>query len=166
MLTVNWTSGAGAAPTAHRLDFFQGGTPVATVTVGAATTVGIPIPPGTAGTFSVQVTALNGAIASPPSPHFSFTIGPSCTVPTAPVVSGGIVNGTATVTWQPVAGAASYIVSAGIAPGGTQFLAPTNVGPATSVGASGLPPGFQAFVRVIAVNACGQQGPPTDYLVQ
>jgi hypothetical protein len=31
--------------------------------------------------------------------------------------------------------------------------------------ASGLPAGFQAFVRVIAMNACGQSA-PTDFLVR
>jgi Matrixin len=166
VLTINWTSGGGAAPTTHRLDFFQGGAPAASLTVGAATSVGLPIPAGLAGSFAVQVTALNGAIASPPSPLFNFTIGPSCILPTAPLVSGGIVNGTATITWPAVAGATSYIVSAGSTAGGTNLFPATNIGPTTSVGASGLPAGFQAFVRVIAVNACGQQSPPTDFLLQ
>ena len=166
ILTINWTSGAGTAPTGHRLDFFQAGAPVANLTVGAATSVGLPLPAGVQGAFAVQVTALNGAIAGPPSPLFDFTIGTSCTVPTAPAVSGGIVNGTANISWPAVAGATGYIVSAGTTPGGTQFLAPSNIGLLTSLGATGLPPGFQAFVRVIAVNACGQQGPPTDFLLQ
>jgi hypothetical protein len=166
LLTINWTSGAGAAPTGHRLDFSQGATPVANLTVGATTTVGIQLPAGVQGAFAVQVTALNGAIASPPSPPFNFTLGPSCTVPTAPVVSGGIVNGTANISWPAVAGATAYILSAGSSAGGTQFLAPTNIGPLTTAGATGLPAGFRAFVRVIAVNACGQQSPPTDFLLQ
>ena len=166
LLTINWTSGAGAAPTGHRLDFSQGATPVANLTVGATTTVGIPVPAGVQGAVAVQVTALNGAIASPPSSPFHFTLGPSCTVPTAPVVSGGIVNGTANISWPAVAGATAYILSAGSSAGGTQFLAPTNIGPLTTAGATGLPAGFRAFVRVIAVNACGQQSPPTDFLLQ
>ena len=166
LLTINWATGAGAAPTGHRLDFFQAGAPVANLTVGAATSVGLPLPPGITGAFRVQVTALNGAIAGPPSPLFDFTIGPACTLPTAPVVSGGIVNGTATISWSAVAGATSYIVSAGTTAGGTNLFPATNIGPTTSVGASGLPAGFQAFVRVIAVNACGQQSPPTDFLLQ
>jgi len=166
LLTINWTSGAGAAPTGHRLDFSQGGTPLTSLTVGAARTVGMPLPAGIQGAFAVQVTALNGAIVSLPSPPFDFTIGPSCTAPTAPVVSGGIVNGTANISWPAVAGATAYILSAGSSAGGTQFLAPTNIGPLTSAGATGLPAGFQAFVRVIAVNACGQQSPPTDFLLR
>jgi hypothetical protein len=165
ILTVSWTSGAGAPPTAHRLNFFQGATPVASVNTSGATSIGIPIPAGTQGTFAVAVTAFNGAIASPASAPFTFTIGPVCTVPTAPAVSGGIVGGTGTASWPAVAGATRYVVSAGTSPGGTQYLAPTSI-TGTSVSASGLPAGFQAWVRVVAVNACGQAGPPTDFLVQ
>jgi hypothetical protein len=166
VLTINWTSGAGAAPTSHRLDFYQGATLIAPVTVGAATTVGLPLPPGLTGAFGVRVTALSGALASPPSALFNFTIGPSCTPPTSPVVTGGIVNGTATIGWPAVAGATNYIVSAGTTQGGTQILGPTNFGTTTGASASGLPAGFQAWVRVIAVNACGQQSAPTDFLLR
>jgi hypothetical protein len=165
ILTVSWASGAGASPTGHILAFFQGATQVASVNASGATSIGIPIPAGTQGSFAVVVTALNGAIASPASAPFNFTIGPACTVPTAPAVSGGVVGGTATASWPAVAGATRYVVSAGTTPGGTQYLAPTDV-TGTSVSASGLPAGFQAWVRVVAVNACGQAGPPTDFLVQ
>lgn len=165
ILTVSWASGAGASPTAHRLAFFQGATQVASVNASGATSIGIPIPAGTQGAFAVAVTAFNGAIASPASAPFNFTIGPACTVPTAPAVSGGVVGGTGTASWPAVAGATRYVVSAGASPGGTQYLAPTNV-TGTSVSASGLPAGFQAWVRVVAVNACGQAGPPTDFLVR
>jgi len=165
VLTVAWASGAGASPTAHRLDFFQGGAPVAAVNVGPATTVGIPIPAGVQGAFTVQVTARNGVFASPPSAPFGFTIGPACTVPAAPVLSGTIVGGTGSVSWPAVAGATAYIVSAGTVPGGGQFVRPTRVA-GTTVSASGLPAGFQAWVRVIAVNACNQPSAPGDFLLQ
>lgn len=164
VLTVAWASGAGASPTAHRLEFFQGSALVAAVNTGPATTVGIPIPAGVQGAFSVRVIARNGAFVSPPSALFAFTIGTACTVPAAPVVSGGIANGTATVNWTAVPGAVAYFISAGNAPGGTQFVPPTRVG-GTSVSAR-VPAGFQAFVRVIAVNACNQPGAPGDFLLQ
>ncbi len=169
ILQVSWTGGPGGTPTSHRLDFFSGGTLVASVPVGAATNVALPIPPGTAGSFTVRVTALAGATAGPPSAAFPFTIGGGggggCTsAPAAPAVTGSLVAGNATVTWGGVPGATSYIVSAGSTPGGTNLQAPTNVGATTSVGASGLPPGFTAWVRVIAVNACGQSA-PTDYFL-
>ena len=73
--------------------------------------------------------------------------------------------GTATVSWPQVAGATSDIVSAGSALGGTNLFPTTNVGSNNQLGASGLPVGFQAFVRVIAVNACGQS-PAVDFLVR
>jgi hypothetical protein len=169
-LQLTWTSGAGAPPTAHRLDFFAGSTAVASLTVAAATTVSIPIPAGTAGTFSVRVTALTGATPGPPSSLFAFTIGSSpggggCTAaPASPLVTGSIVAGTATVSWPAVPGATSYIVSAGSTQGASNVSPPANVGPTTAVSAGGLPPGFSAWVRVIAVNACGQS-PPRDFFL-
>ena len=166
VLTITWTSGAGAAPTEHLLAFYSGPALVTTIGVGATTSFAVPIPPGVSGTFGVRVTAFNGTVSSPPSNEYVFTIGPACTVPAAPIVTGGIVAGNGSVSWQAVPGATSYVVSAGTSPGGVEYLAPTNVGPTLAVGASGLPSGFFAWVRVAAVNACSQQGPATDFLVQ
>jgi hypothetical protein len=169
ILNIAWTSGAGGTPTSHRLDFFAGATPVASVSTGAGTSAAIPIPPGTVGTFAVRVTALVGATPGPPSSQFPFTIGGApgggCTgPPAAPAVSGSIVAGTATVSWPAVPGATSYVVSAGSSQGGVNVQAPTNVGSNTTVGASGLPPGFSTWVRVVAVNACGQSAPGDFFL--
>ena len=166
VLTVAWSAGPGAPAESHVLDFFSGAALVATLPAGAATTAAIPVPPGVSGSFGVRVTALVGSVASAPSALHPFTLGATCIVPASPSPSGGIVGGTASVSWPPVAGAASYILSAGIMPGGTQFVAPTNLGAATSVGASGLASGFTAWVRVIAVNGCGQQSVAADFLVQ
>ncbi len=165
ILTVSWAPGPGASATAHRLTFFRGATPVGSIDTGGATSIGLPIPAGVQGTFAVTVTAFNGPIAGVASVAFGFTIGPACVVPTAPVVSGGIVGGTATASWPAVAGATRYVLSGGTVPGGTQYLAPRDV-TVTSVSASGLPAGFQAWVRVVAVNACGQASPPTDFLLR
>jgi hypothetical protein len=74
-LAIAWVAAAGNSPTFHRLDFYAGATLVASVIVGAAPSVGIPIPPGTQGTFGVRVTALDGTTAGPPSALFTFTIG-------------------------------------------------------------------------------------------
>jgi Matrixin len=168
-LNVAWAMGTGAAAASHRLDFYSGGTLVATVPAGPGTSIAIPIPPGTTGTFSVQVTALIGAVASPSSTAFLFSIGApptaGCSSPPAPpVVTGSIVGGTATVSWAPSPGAMSYIVSAGSSPGATNLAPPASVGSATAVSASGLPAGFSAWVRVIAVNACGQSTPRDFFL--
>ena len=166
VLTVSWLAGAGPVPTSHRLDFYAAAALVATVNAGTGTSIGIPIPPGIQGTFGVRVTARNGSVAGPASALFTFTIGSACTVPASPNVSGGVVGGTASVSWPAVSGATSYMLSAGTTPGGTNLFPSTNIGNVLGVSASGLPPGFQAFVRVIAVNGCGQQGPPTDFQLQ
>jgi hypothetical protein len=168
-LNIAWTSGPGATPSSHRLDFFSGAAMVASLTVGPATTVAIPIPPGTQGSFAVRVTAFAGAAAGPPSALFSFVLagggGGGCSgPPAAPVVSGSVQAGTATVSWGPVSGATSYLVSAGTTPGAGNLYAPANVGSSTSVSASGLPAGFSAWVRVVAINACGQS-PPADFFL-
>ncbi|MGQ0735104.1 MAG: hypothetical protein ACT4QD_15815, partial [Acidobacteriota bacterium] len=176
MLNITWTLGPGAAATAHRLDFFAGTSPVLSLNFGPATSVALPIPAGTVGTFSVQVTALAGATPGESSASFPFTLGggggpppppppPGCTGPPAsPTVSGSITAGMALVSWPAVPGATSYIVSAGTNMGGSNLFPATNVGSNTSVGASGLPAGFSAWVRVIAVNACGQSA-PTDFFL-
>lgn len=166
VLTVTWAAGPGASAESHRLEFFAGSALVATLSTGAATSVAIPVPPGVSGTFAVRVTALVGTASSAPSALFPFTLGATGTPPASPSPTGGIAGGTATVSWPPVAGAVSYILSGGTVPGGTQYLAPTNLGTNTSVSASGLPPGFTAWIRVIAVNNSGQQSVPADFLLQ
>jgi subtilisin len=165
-LGIAWAPGPGASPTTHRLDFFSGAALVTQVTTGPALFAYLPIPPGVSGVYGVRVTAFNGAIAGPTSTQVDFTIGPGCAVPAAPIVTGGVAGTTATVSWLPVEGASSYLLSAGTTPGGAQYLPQTSVGSDTTASASGLPPGFFAWVRVIAVNACGQQGPAVDFLVQ
>ena len=165
-LGIAWTPGAGPSPTTHRLDFYSGEALVTQVTTGPALFAYLPIPPGVSGVYGVRVTAFNGAIAGPASTQVDFTIGPSCSVPAAPIVTGGVAGTTATVNWLPVRGASSYLLSAGTTPGGMQYLPQTSVGSDTAASASGLPPGFFAWVRVIAVNACGDHGPATDFLVQ
>lgn len=164
-LNVAWSPSAGASATSHRLDFFSGGSLVASVNAGATTSVAMPIPPGTQGTFDVRVTAVNGAVAGPSSLPRTFTIGAGCSRPASPTLSGAIVNGTASVNWPAVPGATSYVLSAGSTPGGTQYMAPTSLGTNTGAIASGLPAGFTAWVQVFAVNACGVSA-PTDLLVQ
>ena len=143
-LTVSWDSGRGPTPDAHRLDFFSGAGPVASLNQGAETSVTMPIPPTASGTFSVTVTAFNQSVAGPASEPFIFTLESTCRLLASPEVGGGVVGGVASVSWLPVPGATSYVLSAG-----------------TSV-----PSGFIAWVRVIAVNACGQRSAPRDVLVQ
>lgn len=161
---------APSAATSYRLDFRQttGGPVVASLTT-TTTSIVIPLPPGTVGTFNVTATGINSAGAGPTSAPVQFTIGSGpgpCTGPPAsPSVSGGVVGGTATVQWPQVPGATSYILSAGTTPGGSNLFPAQNIGLNNQASATGLPAGFTAWVRVIAVNACGQSA-PTDFFVR
>jgi hypothetical protein len=120
---------------------------------------GIPLPMFTAngvpsGQYRVQVRALNPLGMSSPSNVADIVVG-GCATPSAPSLpTGSFVNGVATVSWQAVAGATSYLVQAGSLPGGSDIFS-GNVGNATTASASGLPSNFRAFVRVSAVNSCG-----------
>jgi YVTN family beta-propeller protein len=164
ILTVIWSTGSGATPTAHVLNFYQGGTPVANLTVGAANSAQIDIPPGISGTFAVTVTPLANTAPGPSSAPASFTIGGCLPPPAVSGLVGTVVAGTGTVTWNPSAGATGYIIKAGANQGGAE-LYDANIGTATSVAASGLPSGFMAWVRVFAINGCGTSA-HRDVLVQ
>ena len=104
---------------------------------------------------------------SAPSNVVDVIVGSStpCATPAAPTgVAGSVVNGIASVGWSAVPGAASYIVRAGSTPGGSDLFN-GNVGATTSVSASGLPAGFRAYVRVLAVSACGTSVPSADIFI-
>ncbi len=162
-LDVGWSLPSGVTATAHRLDFYQASTLVATVNGGSATSISIPLPAGIQGAFAVRVTALNGTAAAPTSEPFAFTLG-CAGAPAAPVVSGGVVNGNGWVSWPAVAGASSYTFSVGTSPAAADYVPPSNT-TSTTLSASGLPPGFQAWVRVVANNACGASV-ATDFLAR
>ena len=119
------------------------------------------------GVYRVQVRAVNASGTSGPSNVVDVVVGSSapCATPAAPTgVNGSLLNGTASVSWAAVPGATSYIVRAGSTPGASDLFN-GNVGPATAVGASGLPTGFRAFVRVLAVSACGTSAPSVEILI-
>jgi hypothetical protein len=161
-------AGQSVAPS-YRLDFRQafGSAIVASVTTTSPpATIGIPS--GTRGTFNVVVTAFNAAGLGPASDAAWFTIGgPGCGAAPLPPASvwGGVTSGVATVAWAPSPGATSYILRAGTAAGASDLFV-GDVGAATQVSAPGVPPGFVAFVRVIAVNACGQSAASAEYRVR
>ena len=167
-LAVSWNAPSTATPpSAYRLDFFAGAEPVLGVIADTALSFVVGIPDGTRGTFTVAVRAIWGSLVGAPSAPFPFTIGQSapCTPPSTPTgLSGAIIAGTATVRWNPSAGANSYVVQAGSVDGASNFF-DANVGLHTSVNAV-VPPGFQSFVRVIAVNACGVSGASSDLFLR
>jgi hypothetical protein len=167
-IVIAWTAPAtGVTPTAYRLDFRSGPALVATVVVGTMTSTTLAVPAGVQGTFSVTVTAVAGGAQGPASAAATFTIGGCAGPPATPAnLAGRVTAGTASVSWNAVAGAVSYVLQAGSFAGASNLFN-GNVGALTSVSASGLPPGFRAFVRVIAIDACGQTSAPApDLLIQ
>jgi len=119
------------------------------------------------GSYRVQVRGVNAFGTSAPSNVVDVIVGSStpCVIPAAPSgVTGSFANGIASVGWSAVPGAASYIVRAGSTPGASDLFN-GNVGATTSVSAGGLPAGFRAYVRVLAVSACGTSAPSADILV-
>jgi hypothetical protein len=168
VLTLSWQPPtSGAPPSAYRLDFFASGVPVYSVTVVPVTSVQLNIPVGVQGTFTTTLTALAGGEAGPASAAVSFTIGTApCALPPAPTgVRGMLATGIGTVSWSPVLAASGYVVLAGSAPGRSDLFN-AGVGGATSVSAAGLPVGFRAYVRIIAINNCGQSVPSATVVVQ
>jgi len=105
-----------------------------------------------------------------PSNEVSFTIGGAgitgCSAaPPAPLgVTGSVVNGVASVSWLAATGAESYLVQAGSASGLSDVYY-GNVGAATLV-SSPVQGGFHAFVRVVAVNGCGQSAASSEVFIQ
>jgi hypothetical protein len=119
------------------------------------------------GSYRVQVRGVNPFGTSAPSNAVDVIVGSStpCAIPAVPSgVTGSFANGIASVDWPAVLGAASYIVRAGSTPFGSDLFN-GNVGATTSVSASGLPAGFRAYVRVLAVSACGTSAPSPDILI-
>ncbi|HXG90061.1 MAG TPA: matrixin family metalloprotease [Vicinamibacterales bacterium] len=168
--TLTVTFDAVTTATSYRIDFRQtiNGPVLASVTT-SSTSITVAIPPGTNGTFNAVVTPINSAGAGPASDPATFTIGSAGCIgaPSTPTgVNGSVVNGTATVNWTGSVQATSYVVQAGSVQGASDLLN-ANIGNSTAVSASGLPQGFRAFVRIIAVNSCGQSAPTSpDFVVQ
>jgi hypothetical protein len=162
VVNLQWTASPGA--TSYQLDLLQpplGSLNTNTSAPGFSAT-GVPN-----GVYRLQVRAVNPSGVSAPSNVLDVVVGAAapCAPPTAPAaVSATLVNGTATVSFNPSPGATSYLLSAGSAPGGSDLFN-ANIGNTTVASASGLPAGFRAFARVQAVNACGTSSPSTEVFV-
>jgi hypothetical protein len=161
-VTFQWTPGANAS--SYALEVVQ--PPLGLIPTNSSlpsfTASGVPN-----GQYRVRVRAVNPSGTSEPSNTVDVVVGSAgpCVPPGVPGgVSGSVVAGTASVSWTAVPGATSYIVRAGSSPGGSDLFN-GDVGATTSVSASGLPAGFRAFVRVLAVNACGTSTPSADVLI-
>jgi hypothetical protein len=68
------------------------------------------------------------------------------------------------VSWKAVTGATSYVVQAG-STSGSSNLFNEDVGPYSAVSTT-VPAGFRAYVRVIAVNACGRSAASPETIIR
>jgi len=114
------------------------------------------------GRYFARARAANSFGPGPLSEEVSFTMG-SADAPTPPSALSASWNGTVvTLSWAPSAGAASYVIEAGSAPG-TSDIGSFSVGAATSYSAD-IQPGTY-YVRVRAANVGGLSGPSNEIVV-
>lgn len=153
------------AATSYRIDFRQGhqdGGPVLASFTTTSTSITVAIPPGLTGSFNVVVTPINADGGGPPSFRRDFVI---CgTLPGAIAgLTGSVGNGIARASWMPSPGATSYQVTVGSVQGAADVYAPVDLGNATSAQAA-VGPGFRAWLRLVAINACGTSAPADLFL--
>lgn len=150
-----------------------GGCPHTSFTVYAGTASGqrtVPIPMGLnlvlagaapPGIYFVSVVAENAFGSSAPSNEVRVEI-TGCTTPGAPVgFNSNVAGNTVSLNWgAPNTGgaAASYLLEAGISSGTTVVTFPLT---ANTFSLPGVPDG-RYFVRIRAINTCGQMGPPSN----
>ncbi|MDH4063743.1 MAG: M12 family metallo-peptidase [Acidobacteriota bacterium] len=133
---------AGSAPGAA--DFFN-------ANVGPGTMVSGAVAPGT---YYLRVLSQGPGGTSPPSSEATVVVGSACTVPAAPVLTGGQTGGVITISWNTPAGGpvTDYIVRAGSSSGGLDVYN-ASVGLTNSVSAAVANGDY--FIRVAANTACG-----------
>jgi hypothetical protein len=167
MVTLSWSPVGGLTASEYLLEAGSatGLSNLYNGSVGAVTSLSAQVGPGN---YFVRVRgrASSGATTNP-SNEVSFAVGTAgCTAPPAvpTAVVGSSAAGRAGLTWLAAVGATSYIVQAGSAPGVSDIFY-GDVGGGTSISAA-VPPGFTAYVRVVAVNGCGQSAASTEIFLQ
>jgi hypothetical protein len=120
-------------------------------TGGRATTLTVTNVPN--GTYLVRVRARNAEGTSGPSNEVTIVVG-SCPAPDAPSGLTAMASGnTATLSWHTVAGALSFIIEAGGAPGAANLVAFDTGSTATSF--TGHAPNGAYYLRVRVRTVCG-----------
>ena len=79
-------------------------------------------------------------------------------------MTGSLSGGVVTVQWTAVTGATSYVLRAGPSPG-TSTLFTGSVGADTVVTAP-VASGFSAYIRIHAVNSCGESSASSEVWVR
>lgn len=153
-VSVSWAPpSSGGAPTGYvaQVGTSPGAANVFNAAVGAITAASGTLAPGT---YYIRVRAQNAAGTGPASNEVAVTVGPSCTLPAAPVLSGGASGGTVSLSWTTPAGGpiAGYTLQAGSSSGASN-LYNAAVGLTNGL-AAGVGPGTY-YIRVLATAACG-----------
>ena len=110
------------------------------------------VPPGT---YYARMHAVNAGGTSAPSNEVPVTVSAVCTPPSAPAVTTQVAGSTVAISWTAVAGATAYRLEAAYSAGGPAALAQPLSAAQTSVAYPGVPSGTY-YVRVVALNGCGQ----------
>lgn len=154
----------GTMPSGYRLEAGSaaGLSDLAVISVG--TTPGLTVTGVADGTYFVRVRAERAGGAGAPSNELRVVVAAGCTAPPAAPTSltHSVGGNTVFLSWAPSAGASGYVVEAGSSTG-ARNLAVLPVGASTSLLVSA--PGGSYFVRVRAVNPCGESGPSNEVLV-
>jgi chitinase len=147
---------AGSAPGAANLANFSTGS--------SATSFSAPGVPS--GTYFVRVKAANPYGVGPASPEATLVVGALCTGPPPPPLdfSHAVAGRTVTLTWNPAAGATSYVIEAGSTPASSNLVIFDTGNSNAGLVVPGVPPGTY-FVRVRAKNPCGVSGPSNEIIV-
>jgi hypothetical protein len=144
-VTIAWPDPLLAAPMTYALSAgtVSGEANIGTFPVGAAMQFSASAPPGA---YFVTVHGQNACGIPPPSPELLVSVGGVFPLD-APVVTAQVSGGSVTVSWTPVAGAAGYVLEAGLGPLDARIVRQPVAG--TSLSAT-APPGTY-YVRVFAV---------------
>jgi hypothetical protein len=164
VVTLSWAAAAGGGAVSTyivQVGTAPGLSNVFSGAVGAATTVSGAVGPGT---YYLRVLAQGPGGTSDPSTEVSVTVGPSCTVPAVPVLTGGLSGAVITISWGTPSGGpvTGYTVRAGSASGQSN-LYNSAVGLTNTVSA-GVGAGSY-FIRVLADSACGSSAESNEVVI-
>jgi hypothetical protein len=116
------------------------------------------------GTYFVRLRARNGAGTSAPSNEVEVIVGATCTTaPGVPTLTVEPVGRVFTLSWDAQAGATSYVLEGGSAPGQTNLANFDTQSTATTYGTL-VEPGTY-YMRVRSKNACGRSAPSNEVSV-
>jgi fibronectin type 3 domain-containing protein len=156
--TLKWTASASGAPTSYSI--FRGTatdgeavTPVGTVSGATTTFTDTGLTNGK--TYFYNVAANNSVGVSPDTSEVSVSPGPATAAPPAPAgLSANPADSEIDLTWNPSAGAASYSVYRGTAPGG-EGATPVATTTTNSFTDTGLANGTGYYYTITATDAAG-----------